>query len=136
MHVFTYTGYPVCCAASIAALNIYAKQKVVENAAKVGNHIKERLEAEFLPLPCVGNLGGKGMFQAFELVNDKQSKEVIDPSVKEELIVKLREAGIFARISGSLSSRFAISPPCTMTIEEADRMLDIIQPFIAELRPR
>jgi len=133
-HGLTYCGHPLCCAASIAALDVYVKQRVVENAAKVGNHIRKRLEAEFLPLPCVGTIGGKGMFQAFELVSDKESKTPISPSVKKELEAKIRKAGIFARITGSLFNRFVIAPPCTMTVEEADRMLDIIQPIVAGLK--
>jgi len=61
-----------------ATLDIYVRDKVVENAAKVGNHIKQRLEAEFLPLPSVGCIDGRGVFRAVELVKDKSSKEPID----------------------------------------------------------
>ena len=50
----------------------------------MGAHIRERLDEEFLSLPCVGTVDGKGMFQAVELVTDKESKAVIDPDVKEE----------------------------------------------------
>ena len=136
MHGFTYCGHPIGCAAAVAAIDMYVKHKVVDNAARVGSHIRQRLEAEFLPLPCIGNIGGKGMFQAMELVNDKESKTPIDKSAKEGLEVKLREAGIFTRILGVNGNRFVICPPCIMTIEEADRMLDIIKPLLAELKPQ
>ena len=136
MHGFTYCGHPIGCAAAVAAIDMYVKHKVVDNAARVGSHIRQRLEAEFLPLPCIGNIGGKGMFQAMELVNDKESKTPIDKSAKEALEVKLREAGIFTRILGVNGNRFVICPPCIMTIEEADRMLDIIKPLLAELKPQ
>jgi len=56
--------------------------------------------------------------------------------VKEELWQKLFDAGIFARVAGWLGNRVFICPPCTITIEEADKALDIIKPLIAELKPR
>jgi len=135
-HGFTYSGHPIPAAASSAALDIYVRDKVVENAARVGVHIKQRLETEFLPLPCVGCIDGRGMFQSLELVNDKESKAPIEQAVKEELWQKLFDAGIFTRIAGWLGNKMPICPPCTMTLEEADKALDIIKPLIAELKPK
>lgn len=136
IHGFTYCGHPIPAAVACATLDIYIRDKVAENAAKVGNHIKQRLEAEFLPLPCVGNIDGRGVFQAIELVHDKESKTPIDPVVKEELWQKLFNAGIFTRITGWLGNRMQFCPPCVITIEETDNALDIIQPLIAALKPK
>ena len=136
MHGFTYSGHPISAAASSAALDIYTRDKVVENAAKVGNHIKQRLEAEFLPLPSVGCIDGRGVFQAIELVKDKSSKEPIDTAVKEELWQKLFDAGIFTRVAGWLGNRLFICPPCTVTIKEVDKALDIVKPLVAELKSK
>jgi len=135
-HGFTYGGHPISSAVACATLDIYIRDKVAENAAKVGNHIKQRLEAEFLPLPCVGTIDGLGVFQAIELVNDKESKTPISPDVKEELWRQLFDSGIFTRILGWLGNRMQVCPPCTITIEEADKALDIIQPLIAALKPK
>ena len=135
-HGFTYSGHPIPSAASCAAMDIYVEDKVVENAAKVGSHIRQRLDKEFLPLPCVGTVGGKGMFQAVELVTDKQSKTIIPSAVKEEFRWKLFRSGIFLRITGALGNRMFFCPPCIMTIEQADRALDIIQPLVAELKAK
>jgi len=136
MHGFTYSGNPLSAAASSAALDIYVRDKVAENAVRVGNHIKQRLEAEFLPLPSVGCIDGRGVFQAIELVKDKESKEPIDPAVKEELWQKMFDIGLFARIAGWLGNRVFITPPCTITIEETDKALDTIYPLIAALKPK
>jgi len=136
MHGFTYSGNPLSAAASSAALDIYVRDKVVENAAKIGNHIRQRLEAEFLPLPSVGCIDGRGLFQAIELVEDKTSKEPIDTAVKEELWQKMFDAGLFARVAGWLGNRVVISPPCTITIEEADKTLDILKTLIVGLKSK
>jgi len=135
-HGFTYSGHPIAAAASSAALDIYVRDNVVENAAKVGDHIKQRLEAEFVPLPCVGYADGRGVFQALELVNDKQTKEPIDQQTKEKLWQDLFDAGIFTRVIGWLGNRLFICPPCTITIEEADKALDIIKAIVAGLKPK
>ena len=81
-HGFTYCGHAIPAAASCAALDIYEKNKVVENAIKVGSHIKHRLDAEFFSLPCVGSIGGMGINYSVELVSDKSSRTPIDQSIK------------------------------------------------------
>ena len=134
-HGFTYSGHPIAAAASSAALDIYVRDKVAENAAKVGKHIKQRLESEFVPLPCVGYADGRGVFQALELVKDRKTKEPIDQPMKDKLWQDLFDAGIFTRVIGWRGNRMFICPPCVITIEEADKTLDIIKPIIAGLKP-
>ena len=134
-HGFTYSGHPMAAAASCAALDLYIRDNVVENAAKVGAHIKKRLEAEFVPLPCVAYADGRGMFQAIELVKDKKTKEPIDQAMKDKVWQDFFDAGIFTRVMGWLGNRVFICPPCTMTMEEADKFLDLMKPVIAGLKP-
>jgi adenosylmethionine-8-amino-7-oxononanoate aminotransferase len=135
-HGFTYSGHPIAAAACSAALDIYVRDNIAENAATVGDHIKQRLEAEFVPLPCVGYADGRGVFQALELVKDKKTKEPIEQQTKEIFWQDLFSAGIFTRVIGWLGNRMFICPPCTITIEEADRALDIIKPLVAELESK
>ena len=52
---YTYSGHPVCAAAAIKTMEIYVRDKVVENAAKVGKYALGRLTQDFVPLPCVGD---------------------------------------------------------------------------------
>lgn len=132
-HGMTYSGHPVAAAASVAVMKQYEELNVVENAVKVGSHIRRRLENEFLPLPCVGDIGGKGMFQAVELVTDKASKRPIRSKARLELWNKMIEKGLWARAMGT--NRMFIAPPCTMTSEEADKMLDILLSLVSEMKP-
>ena len=131
---YTFGGHPISCAASVAAVDIYVRDKVAENAARVGKHIKERLDAEFSPLPIVGNIRGKGLFLAAELVSDRTTKTPISPDVRKELTLRLLEAGIVTRGGGYMNSLLYITPPCTITTEEADRALDIIKPIAIALK--
>jgi adenosylmethionine-8-amino-7-oxononanoate aminotransferase len=134
-HGFTYSGHPIAAAASSAALDIYVRDKVVENSARVGDHIKKRLEAEFVPLPSVAYADGRGCFQALELVTDKKSREPISPQTRDKFWQELFQAGIFTRVIGWRGNRLFICPPCVITIEEADKTLDIIKPLVAGLKP-
>jgi 4-aminobutyrate--pyruvate transaminase len=134
-HGFTHGGHPLSCAVACATLDIYERDKVVENSAKVGAHMKRRLETEFLPLPCVGDIDGPGVFQSMELVNDKKSKTPLDPELMKKLELELLDNGIFTKIEGQVNNRMLFCPPCVITIEELDRVLDIIQPLVAALKP-
>jgi putrescine aminotransferase len=133
-HGFTYSGHAISAAASCAALDVYVRDGVVENADRVGTHIRQRLTAEFSPLPCVGNIGGMGINYAVELVSDPENRTPIAPEVKTALIKKLRDNGIYTRCVGRLGNRLHIGPPCTITVNEVDRALDIILPLVAELK--
>jgi 4-aminobutyrate aminotransferase-like enzyme len=77
-----------------------------------------------------------GINYAIELVNDKETKSAIHPDAKVELIRKLLDRGIYTRCLGRLGNRVHIGPPCTITIEEADKALDILLPLVAELKPQ
>ncbi len=134
-HGFTYTGHPIGCAAAIAAIDYYAKENLVEHAAELGKHIKERLENEFFPLPCVGVVEGRGLFQAIELVNNKETKQPLHREARDELWRKLFEYGLFTRLVGPRGNRLQICPPCIITLEEVDKALDILKPIIADLKP-
>ena len=132
---FTWSGNPIGAAAAIAAMDVYIKEKVVENAARVGQHLEERLKAEFEPLPCVGTLNGMGLFRSIEIVKDKTTKASFDPSLKvlEKVRERARENGLIVRVTRNLS--VTVAPPCITTIEEMDRLLDILYPIVASIKP-
>jgi 4-aminobutyrate--pyruvate transaminase len=134
MHGFTYSGHAIPAAAACAALDVYVQDRVVENAARVGDHIRRRLDSDFASLPCVGDISGMGINYALELVSDRQKKTPITREAKTELVRKLLESGIYTRGIGRLGNRLHIGPPCTTGIEEADRALDIIRPLVAGLK--
>jgi len=135
-HGYTFCGHPTACAAGLAAMNLYVTDKVAENAAKVGKHILERLEAEFKPLPCIDNPTGLGMMLGFDVVTDKTTKTPFPEDVRERIYSEILDKGIIsAVIWGSGNSRFLMIPPCTMTIEEADLTLDILLPIIGAIKP-
>lgn len=137
---FTYDGHPVGCALATKALEIYVRDKIADNVTKVSKHLVARLNAEFLPLPCVGDVTGLGFMGGIEIVADKTTKRMFAPEL--HVIERIRDQGLenglylrTASINWALSDRIEWSPPLTISIEEVDRALDILRPIIADIEP-
>ncbi|GAH20634.1 unnamed protein product, partial [marine sediment metagenome] len=137
---YTYAGHPVCAAAAIKAMEIYQRDKVVENAARVGKYALERLKRDFEPLPCVGGANGLGLMLGIEIVADKATKRPFDRklNIMQRIQDSALEKGIFLRmadISSTPSDRIVFAPPLVITGEEVDKALDILFPIVATLKP-
>ncbi len=72
-HGFTYSGHPVAAAVALKALDIYARERIAEQAARKAPHFQARLAA-LGKHPLVGEARGLGLVGAVELVADKKSK--------------------------------------------------------------
>jgi adenosylmethionine-8-amino-7-oxononanoate aminotransferase len=137
---YTYSGHPVCAAAAIKAMDIYQRDKVVQNAAAVGKHALERLARDFEPLPCVGEANGLGLMLGIEIVADKRTRRMFDRGLN--LMQKIQDRalsqGLFVRtagIGGTPSDRVAFAPPLTSTTQKVDEALDILHPILADITP-
>jgi len=76
-HGFTYSGHPVAAAVALKALDIYARERIAEQAARKAPHFQARLAAVGKH-PLVGEARGLGLVGAVELVADKRSKRSFD----------------------------------------------------------
>jgi len=104
---------------------------------RIGAHIKERLEKEFLPLPNVGNITGDGLHLLIEIVAEKETRRRFSPeaNVIDVIMNKCRENGLFARGQRVYGADLVFfMPPLIITKEEADKELDILYPIIAGLK--
>ena len=119
---FTYSGHPVCCAAAIKTMEIYVRDKVVENAAEVGKYALDRLNREFMSLPCVDNVGGLGLMLSFEIVANKATKKAFPPeqNMSREVTTQARQNGLLVRGG----QRIQFTPPLIITKKEVDKALD------------
>lgn len=126
---YTYSGHPVGSAVAIKAMEIYEKEKLVENSAKVGKYLLDGLQ-QFMELPHVGNVHGLGLFCGIELVVDKATKAKTEPGVIFEVGKCAREKGLLVRAYRDI---VGLTPPLTCTTEEVDRALGILKPIIADI---
>ena len=129
-HGYTYTGHPVACAAALKAIEIYQRDKLFEHAAKVGKHMQKRLR-EFSEHPLVGEVRGKGLIAAVELVaNKKKRKSFPDGKVGAMAKQYAQDEGLLLRaVSGNC---LAFCPPLIIEEDQVDEMVDMFAKALDE----
>lgn len=110
MHGYTYSGHPVACAAALACLKIVRDEDLPANAARQGACLLDGLQPFVERFPKVGDVRGKGLMIALELVKDKRSGEPIDPAdgYANRIAALARSAGALVRPVGT---KIILSPP-------------------------
>ena len=122
-HGFTYGGHPAGGAAGLANAAIIEREGLVENAARMGRRMLERLRG-LSDHPSVGDVRGLGLMCAVDLVADQATKEPfssIDGAVKG-LASKLADLGLFTRVRDQIF----LTPPLTVSEADVDAMVDIV----------
>jgi 4-aminobutyrate--pyruvate transaminase len=122
-HGFTYGGHPVAAAVALKTLEIYARERMVEQVAAKAPHFQACL-SKLGEHPLVGEVRGLGLIGGVELVADKASKRAFDP----KQAVGPRAAG-FAQEEGLIlrslpGDTLSLCPPLVITEAETDDMLD------------
>jgi len=73
-HGHTYIGHPVPCAAALAVQQVIRRDRLLENVVAMGGRLQAALERRLGQHPQVGDIRGRGLFRAVELVQDRDSK--------------------------------------------------------------
>jgi taurine--2-oxoglutarate transaminase len=118
----TYSGHPLACAAAVAALTAMAEERIVENAAMIGEKVlgpglRELAERH----PIIGEVRGLGVFWALDLVTDRATREPLAPyggssAAMAELVGALKSNGVLPFTN---YHRLHVVPPCVITEDEA-----------------
>jgi len=87
-HGHTYVGHPVACAAALAVQRIILRDGLPARVARLGEHLAQRLRARLGGHPHVGDIRGRGLFQAVELVADRASGSSFDPALQLHARIK------------------------------------------------
>jgi 4-aminobutyrate---pyruvate transaminase len=122
-HGFTYSGHPVAAAVALKTLDIYARERIAEAAARKAPQFQARLAA-LAAHPLVGEARGLGLVGAVELVADKKSKRPFAPklAVGPRAVGFAQEEGLIVRfIAGDVVS---ICPPLVIAPAEIDALFD------------
>ncbi|MBU9386888.1 aspartate aminotransferase family protein [Burkholderia multivorans] len=125
MHGYTYAGHPVACAAALASLDIVVNEDLPANAAKQGAYLLEALQPFVQRFAAVGEVRGKGLMLALDLVADKTTREPIDPlsGYANAVAEVAREHGVLVRPVGT---KIILSPPLVIERPELDRIVDAL----------
>lgn len=133
LHGFTYAGNPLACAAGLAVLEELEEQNLIDNAAKMGEVLMTQLLALMDRYPFIGDVRGKGLLTAFELVSDKSTMEPLPVAwnAYSHLVELAYERGliIYSRRTrgGTSGDHFLLAPPLIITEEQIMEMMDILR---------
>jgi len=127
-HGYTYAGHPIGAAVAMANLDIIENENLVAKSADVGAYFHQSLKTRFANDNFVGQVRGKGMIAAVQLMKDAENKEFLDASLKTagKVTTKCYENGLIARPLPSVDS-VAFSPPLVTTKEQVDQIVDIFE---------
>jgi adenosylmethionine-8-amino-7-oxononanoate aminotransferase len=130
-HGHTYIGHPVACAAALAVQQVLARDRLVERCAVQGRRLREALDEAFREHPYVGDVRGRGLFQAIELVADRGSRAPFDPQLKVNARIKkaAMELGLMTypmggTIDGARGDHVLLAPPFIISEDELDLVIE------------
>jgi adenosylmethionine-8-amino-7-oxononanoate aminotransferase len=127
-HGHSYTGNPLACAAALACLEIFDKERTIEELQpKIA--ILEDCLREMDTLPHVGTGRNQGLMAGIELVKDKKTKE---PYAWEErmgwnVADRARDKSVFIRPLGNV---IVIMPPLSISSDNLKQLLRVIRDAI------
>lgn len=113
----TYGASPVSCAAGRAVLRVIDEERLQENARKVGAKLKETLVSLHQKHEIVGDVRGRGLMMAIELVKDRKSKSPAADATAD-IFERSRENGLVLSKSGANKNILRMVPP--MCLNEGD----------------
>lgn len=128
-HGHTYTGNPLACAAALASLEIFEKEKVLESLVPKIALLGERLKTDFASLAHVADIRQWGFMVGVELMQDKEKKIPYDPAEKVSLQVT-REARARGVIIRPLGEVIVLMPPLSISQEELVLLLEVVRESI------
>lgn len=127
----TYSGHPLACASGVASIRVYQRDGVVEMAAERGEQLRRRLQSMMCRHELIGEVRGKGLFWAIELVNDRDTREPFVPfnakgAANQPMSRLLGEAMQRGLYLSSFSNNIRIAPPLNLSAADLDLGCDIL----------
>ncbi len=117
-HGHTYMGHPIACAAALAVQRAIAGRDLLANVRDKGAALDAALHERFGNHRHVGDIRGRGLFRAIELVADRADKEPFDPELELHARVKrlAMERGLMCypmggTIDGRRGDHVLLAPP-------------------------
>jgi adenosylmethionine-8-amino-7-oxononanoate aminotransferase len=123
-HGHTYTGNPLACAAAIANIDLFKKERTLQKLQPKITLLKKELK-RFAQLEHVGDIRQKGFMAGIELVKNKETKEPypLEEKIGIRVIQEARKHGLIIRPLGSV---IVLMPPLSIKMSDLKRMLEIV----------
>lgn len=127
-HGYTYSGHPVGAAAALATLKETQRLNLAANAAARGEELLAGLKDLQTKHGLIGDVRGKGLMCALELVSDREKKTSPPKEVLQTVQDAAYEAGVLVRTSGP---NVILSPPLVITAKDVARIVDALDVALA-----
>jgi 4-aminobutyrate aminotransferase len=127
-HASTFGGNPVCIAASLATIELL-ENELVENAARIGEYMMDRMREWPGLFRSVGDVRGLGLMIGVEFVHDQRTRERA-PEIRRQVVHAAFERGVLVLGAGQNSLR--LSPPLVITRDQADFAMDVLEDCIRQ----
>jgi adenosylmethionine-8-amino-7-oxononanoate aminotransferase len=132
-HGHTYLGHPLACAGALAVQQVIRRDNLLANVKDQGAHLARRLAERFGNHHHVGDVRGRGLFQAIEIVRDRGTKEPFDPKFKLHARVKKEamERGLLVypmggTVDGVSGDHVLLAPPFIVEAADIDRIVELL----------
>jgi adenosylmethionine-8-amino-7-oxononanoate aminotransferase len=129
-HGHTYVGHPIPCAAALAVQRVIRRDNLLDNVMRQGERLRAGLEQRFGNHAHVGDIRGRGLFRAIELVADRGSKMPFDPAanLSEQIKRAALERGLCiypgsGTADGKTGDHVLIAPPFIVDGETIDMIV-------------
>ena len=138
-HGFTYAGNPLACAAGLAVIEEIESGALMENAARMGELLERRLYDLMERFPFIGDVRGKGLLLAFELVSSRETMAPLPAALNahEKLVNLAYERGliIYSRRTrdGIEGDHILVCPPMIVTPAQIDEIIETLTASLEEL---
>jgi len=130
-HGHTYLAHPMACAAALGVQQVIRDERLLDNVKVLGAHLERRLTERFGNHRHVGDIRGRGLFQAIELVADRATRTPFDPALKLHQRIKAAafEGGLACypmggTVDGRSGDHVLLAPPYIATSENIDMIVD------------
>ena len=123
-HGHSYTGNPLGCAAALASLEIFRRQRVLQSVKQKTGYLAQLL-APLKQSPHVGDIRQAGLMVGIELVRDQVGKEPyrLEERIGQRVAAAARERGLLLRPLGHV---IVLVPPLSVSRGELARMVEIL----------
>ncbi len=134
MHAYTYSAHPTGCAVALRTIDIILDEDFPGQAAVKGDRLLAGLTDALAGHPHVGDVRGKGLMCAVEIVRDRATKEEFPAAdnVGNRVHAAAQARGLFSRVRGDV---FPLAPPVVTSEQQLDRMVEILRDSVHEVLP-
>jgi 4-aminobutyrate aminotransferase-like enzyme len=132
MYFNTFAGNPVSCAAGMAVMDVIEDEGLPGNARTTGDYVLTQLHGLARRHPVIGDVRGRGLFFAVELVRDRERKTPA-PDAAKVVINAMREAGVLISRIGPFDNILKIRPPMPFSRDNADQLVEALDRVLSSL---